>query len=121
MISFNRLPSRRRQIAIIESSAVWRHWIDRIVRPTPDVDLAIFESVRSLWLALGPRPADLVILSYRLPGFDTYAWINDRRRAASASACRIVALVTRLRQFSAGEGPYGQWNQRLESRILRNL
>ena len=28
---------------------------------------------------------------------------------------------TRLRQFSAGEGPYGQWNQRLESRILRNL
>ncbi len=28
---------------------------------------------------------------------------------------------TRLRQSSAGEGPYGQWNQRLESRILRNL
>lgn len=93
MISFSRLPGQRRQIAIIEPSAVWRHWIDRIVRPTPDVDLAIFESVRSLWLALGPRPADLVILSYRLPGFDTYAWINDRRRAASASACRIVALV----------------------------
>ena len=94
MFSFNRLPGQRRQIAVIEPSAVWRHWIDRVVRPTPDVDLAIFESVRSLWLALGPRPADLVILAYRMPGFDTYAWINDnRRRAASASACRIVALV----------------------------
>ncbi len=30
-------------------------------------------------------------------------------------------LGPRLRQSSAGEGPYGQWNQRLESRILRNL
>ena len=30
-------------------------------------------------------------------------------------------MAARLRQFSAGEGPYGQWNQRLESRILRNL
>ena len=29
--------------------------------------------------------------------------------------------ATRLRQFNAGEGPYGQWNQQLESRILRNL
>lgn len=28
---------------------------------------------------------------------------------------------TRVRQFSAGEGSLGQWNQRLESRILRNL
>ncbi len=101
MISFSRLPGQRRQIAIIEPSAVWRHWIDRIVRPTPDVDLAIFESVRSLWLALGPRPADLVILSYRLPGFDTYAWINDRRRAASASACRIVALVNHIDMVGA--------------------
>ena len=101
MISFSRLPGQRRQIVIIEPSAVWRHWIDRIVRPTPDVDLAIFESVRSLWLALGPRPADLVILSYRLPGFDTYAWINDRRRAASASACRIVALVNHIDMVGA--------------------
>ena len=37
-----------------------------------------------------------------------------RRGAAEGYAAR-------LRQFSAGEGPYGQWNQRLESRILRNL
>jgi len=43
MYSFNRLPGERRQIAVIEPSAVWRHWIDRVVRPTPDVDLAIFE------------------------------------------------------------------------------
>jgi len=123
MISFSRLPGQRRQIAIIEPSAVWRHWIDRIVRPTPDVDLAIFESVRSLWLALGPRPADLVILAYRLPGFDTYAWINDRRRAAGASACRIVALVNHIDMVGASmaklAGADGVYRRGADEQALR--
>jgi probable addiction module antidote protein len=40
---------------------------------------------------------------------------------ALSDVARAKGMAPRLRQFSAGEGSLGQWNQRLESRILRNL
>ena len=46
---------------------------------------------------------------------------SEKTETASRLRGRIESVLARLRQFSAGEGPYGQWNQRLESRILRNL
>ena len=43
------------------------------------------------------------------------------RALAVSGEARLSILPARVRQFSAGEGSYGQWNQRLERRILRKL
>ena len=47
--------------------------------------------------------------------------VVHRSLLGQATLATAETPAARLRQFNAGEGPYGQWNQQLESRILRNL